>query len=89
MGRYLQRQMYITGGVSVADHYEHDYVKPLSGNIVETCATYQNMLGLVYRTKALYNYMPLLAAVVNEMKKLHISNYLLIYRIFFDLMVYT
>jgi len=39
MGRYLQRQMYITGGVSVADHYEHDYVKPLSGNIVETCAT--------------------------------------------------
>lgn len=34
-----RRQMYITGGVSVAEHYEHDYVKPLSGNIVETCAT--------------------------------------------------
>jgi DUF1680 family protein len=34
-----KRQMYITGGVSVAEHYEHDYVKPLTGNIVETCAT--------------------------------------------------
>ncbi|WP_340110935.1 beta-L-arabinofuranosidase domain-containing protein [Maribellus mangrovi] len=34
-----ERQMYITGGVSVAEHYEHDYVKPISGNIVETCAT--------------------------------------------------
>lgn len=34
-----ERQMYITGGVSVAEHYEHDYVKPLTGNIVETCAT--------------------------------------------------
>ena len=34
-----KRQMYITGGVSVAEHYEHDYVKPLSGNIVESCAT--------------------------------------------------
>ena len=34
-----ERQMYITGGVSVAEHYERDYVKPLSGNIVETCAT--------------------------------------------------
>ena len=33
------RQMYITGGVSVAEHYEHGFVKPLSGNIVETCAT--------------------------------------------------
>lgn len=33
------RQMYITGGVSVAEHYEHGYVKPLTGNIVETCAT--------------------------------------------------
>ncbi|WP_319591954.1 beta-L-arabinofuranosidase domain-containing protein [uncultured Draconibacterium sp.] len=33
------RQMYITGGVSVAEHYEHDYVKPLTGNIIETCAT--------------------------------------------------
>lgn len=34
-----RRQMYITGGVSVAEHYEHDYVKPLTGNIVESCAT--------------------------------------------------
>lgn len=34
-----RRQMYITGGVSVAEHYEHDYVKPLTGNIIETCAT--------------------------------------------------
>lgn len=35
----FSRQMYITGGVSVAEHYEHGYVKPLSGNIVESCAT--------------------------------------------------
>ena len=34
-----KRQMYITGGVSVAEHYEHDFVKPISGNVVETCAT--------------------------------------------------
>jgi hypothetical protein len=34
-----KRQMYITGGVSVAEHYESGFVKPLSGNIVETCAT--------------------------------------------------
>lgn len=34
-----ERQMYITGGVSVAEHYEHDYVKPITGNIIETCAT--------------------------------------------------
>ena len=34
-----KRQMYITGGVSVAEHYEHGYVKPVSGNVVETCAT--------------------------------------------------
>lgn len=34
-----KRQMYITGGVSVAEHYEHDYVKPISGHVVETCAT--------------------------------------------------
>lgn len=33
------RQMFITGGVSVAEHYEHDHVKPISGNVVETCAT--------------------------------------------------
>ncbi|MFD2099043.1 beta-L-arabinofuranosidase domain-containing protein [Flagellimonas iocasae] len=34
-----ERQMFITGGVSVGEHYEYDYVKPLSGNVVETCAT--------------------------------------------------
>lgn len=34
-----RRQMYITGGVSVAEHYEGGFIKPLSGNIVETCAT--------------------------------------------------
>lgn len=34
-----KRQMFITGGVSVAEHYEHGYVKPLTGHIVETCAT--------------------------------------------------
>jgi DUF1680 family protein len=34
-----RRQMYITGGVSVAEHYEKGYIKPLEGNIVETCAT--------------------------------------------------
>jgi len=33
------RQMYITGGVSVAEHYEKGYIKPLTGNVVETCAT--------------------------------------------------
>ncbi len=34
-----RRQMYVTGGVSVAEHYEKGFIKPLSGNIVETCAT--------------------------------------------------
>jgi DUF1680 family protein len=34
-----RRQMYITGGVSVAEHYEKGFIKPLTGNIVETCAT--------------------------------------------------
>ena len=33
------RQMYITGGVSVAEHYEAGHIKPVSGNAVETCAT--------------------------------------------------
>ena len=33
------RQMYITGGVSVGEHYERDYVKPLTGEMMETCAT--------------------------------------------------
>lgn len=34
----VERQMYITGGVSVAEHYEAGYIKPISGNSVETCA---------------------------------------------------
>lgn len=33
------RQMYITGGVSVGEHYEAGSVKPVTGNVVETCAT--------------------------------------------------
>ena len=33
------RQMYITGGVSVGEHYERGYNRPLTGNVVETCAT--------------------------------------------------
>ncbi len=33
------RQMYITGGVSVGEHYESDHVKPVEGGVVETCAT--------------------------------------------------
>lgn len=52
-----KRQMYITGGVSVAEHYEHGHVKPISGHIVETCATMswmqltQNLLELTGDTK--------------------------------------
>jgi DUF1680 family protein len=34
-----ERQMYITGGVSVGEHYERDYIKPLTGKMVETCAS--------------------------------------------------
>lgn len=34
----VERQMYITGGVSVAEHYESGHIKPLSGHAVETCA---------------------------------------------------
>jgi len=34
-----KRQMYITGGVSVGEHYEKGYIKPLTGRVVETCAT--------------------------------------------------
>ena len=34
-----QRQLYITGGVSVGEHYERDYIKPLTGEMMETCAT--------------------------------------------------
>lgn len=33
-----RRQVYITGGVSVAEHYEPGYNKPLTGHVVETCA---------------------------------------------------
>ena len=35
----VRRQMYITGGVSVAEHYEKGFIKPLEGNVVETCAS--------------------------------------------------
>ncbi|WP_089686190.1 glycoside hydrolase family 127 protein [Catalinimonas alkaloidigena] len=34
-----ERQMFITGGVAVGEHYERDYLKPLTGEMVETCAT--------------------------------------------------
>ena len=34
-----KRQLYITGGVSVGEHYERDFVKPLTGEMMETCAT--------------------------------------------------
>ncbi len=34
-----KRQMYITGGVSVAEHYEPGYIKPITGHVVESCAT--------------------------------------------------
>ena len=33
------RQMYITGGVSVGEHYEAGHIKPVTGHVVETCAT--------------------------------------------------
>ena len=33
------RQMYITGGVSVGEHYEGGHIKPVTGHVVETCAT--------------------------------------------------
>lgn len=33
------RQRYITGGVSVGEHYERDHVLPLTGEMMETCAT--------------------------------------------------
>ena len=32
------RQIYITGGVSVGEHYEPGYDKPVTGHVVETCA---------------------------------------------------
>jgi len=33
------RQVYITGGVSVAEYYRPDHYLPLTGEVVETCAT--------------------------------------------------
>jgi uncharacterized protein len=33
------RQMYVTGGVSVGEHYEAGHIKPVTGHVVETCAT--------------------------------------------------
>lgn len=33
------RQMFITGGVSVGEHYESGHVRPVTGHVVETCAT--------------------------------------------------
>jgi DUF1680 family protein len=33
-----KRQLYITGGVSVGEHYEPGYHRPLTGSVVETCA---------------------------------------------------
>ena len=33
-----RRQMYVTGGVSVGEHYEPGYKRPLTGHVVETCA---------------------------------------------------
>ncbi len=52
-----ERQMYITGGVGVGEHYERDYIKPLTGEMVETCATMswlqlsQNLLELTGDTR--------------------------------------
>jgi DUF1680 family protein len=34
-----KRQLYLTGGVSVGEHYEKGYDRPITGNVVETCAT--------------------------------------------------
>jgi uncharacterized protein len=33
-----RRQLYITGGVSVAEHYEPGFRRPMTGEVVETCA---------------------------------------------------
>ncbi len=35
----VSRQMFITGGVSVGEHYESGHIRPITGNVVETCAT--------------------------------------------------
>jgi DUF1680 family protein len=34
-----RRQMYITGGVSVDEYYRHGYIRPITGDVIETCAT--------------------------------------------------
>jgi hypothetical protein len=34
----VSRQLYITGGVSVGEHYEPGYNRPVEGGVVETCA---------------------------------------------------
>jgi DUF1680 family protein len=34
----VNRQLYITGGVSVGEHYTPDYLRPIDGHVVETCA---------------------------------------------------
>ena len=34
----IQRQLYITGGVGVAEHYPPGYERPIEGHVVETCA---------------------------------------------------
>lgn len=34
-----RRQMYITGGVSVGEHYAAGFIRPITGHVVETCAT--------------------------------------------------
>jgi DUF1680 family protein len=33
------RQMYITGGVSVDEYYQAGYIRPMTGDVLETCAT--------------------------------------------------
>jgi DUF1680 family protein len=35
----MARQMYITGGVSVDEYYRHGYIRPITGDVIETCAT--------------------------------------------------
>jgi len=34
----VRRQLYMTGGVSVREHYEPGLFKPITGDVVETCA---------------------------------------------------
>ena len=37
-GDIRRRQMYVTGGVSAGEHYKPDHQRPLTGDVVETCA---------------------------------------------------